>query len=203
MDDEKIKILKFSQQKFFSEGFYKITLDEITKDLHISKKTIYKHFDSKEQLLREATFNYITEAGEKITEIVESETTALQKFVLLIETLASVLSKFQSKWISDMQHYAKDLWDEVDKFRTQKLSANLSKLIEQGVAEGIFKRRSVPIVLQIFISSIRGVINPEFIMNNNFAIHTAIQETINILIDSMLTDKGHKVYLKIKRGVKK
>jgi len=120
------------------------------------------------------------------------------KFVLLMETMATTMAKFHNTWISDMQHHAKDLWLEVDNFRTQKLAANLSKLIEQGIEEGIFKNRPIPIVLQIFISAIRGVINPEFIMNSNFAMQTAMQETISILIDSMLTEKGHKVFSKIK-----
>ncbi|MFA6596331.1 MAG: TetR/AcrR family transcriptional regulator [Ignavibacteriaceae bacterium] len=198
MNEEKNKILLYSQNKFLSEGFYKITLDEIAKELHVSKKTIYKHFGSKEQLLREATFHFITEAGNKITEITKGETPAMVKFVLLMETMATVMAKFQNKWISDMEHHAKDLWLEVDSFRTQKLTANLSKLIEQGIEEGIFKKRPVPIVLQVFISAIRGVINPEFIMHSNYAMQTAMQETISILIDSMLTEKGHKVFSKIK-----
>jgi len=203
MDREKTNIILHAQQKFFKEGFYKITLDELAKELHISKKTIYKHFASKEELVREATFHFLNESGNKIANIVHTETSALEKFVLLIETFVSVLSRFNNRWLSDVQFFAKDLWNEIDEFRTQKLSANLSKMIEQGIEEGIFKERPIPIVLQIFISSIRGVVNPEFIMNSNFAVQTAMKETVTILIESMLTPKGEKIFKKMKNGVKK
>ena len=46
------KILEHSRRKFHAEGFYKISMDEIAGDLRISKKTIYKHFPSKEELLK-------------------------------------------------------------------------------------------------------------------------------------------------------
>ncbi|MBL7128958.1 MAG: helix-turn-helix transcriptional regulator, partial [Ignavibacteria bacterium] len=49
--DDRDKILNFARQKFHREGFYKISMDEIAKELHVSKKTIYKYFPSKEKLL--------------------------------------------------------------------------------------------------------------------------------------------------------
>ena len=52
---DRSKILEHSRKKFHAEGFYKTSMDEIAKDLHISKKTIYKHFPSKEELLRAIT----------------------------------------------------------------------------------------------------------------------------------------------------
>jgi AcrR family transcriptional regulator len=35
-----------------NNGFHKTTMDEIAKELRISKKTIYKHFSSKDELVR-------------------------------------------------------------------------------------------------------------------------------------------------------
>ncbi|MBK7254925.1 MAG: helix-turn-helix transcriptional regulator, partial [Ignavibacteria bacterium] len=49
--EEKEKILNYSRNKFHREGFYKTSMDEISSELHISKKTIYKYFSSKEKLL--------------------------------------------------------------------------------------------------------------------------------------------------------
>ena len=46
--EEKNKIIERTEDKFFRDGFYKTTMDEIATDLSMSKKTIYKFFPSKE-----------------------------------------------------------------------------------------------------------------------------------------------------------
>ena len=47
------RILERVRSRFFSSGFSKVTMDELAHDLGVSKKTIYKHFPSKNELLRE------------------------------------------------------------------------------------------------------------------------------------------------------
>ena len=46
-EQERERILNYSINKFHAEGFYKTSMDEIARDLQISKKTIYKYFQSK------------------------------------------------------------------------------------------------------------------------------------------------------------
>ena len=48
---EKDKILNYSKDRFFKDGFYKVTMDNIASGMRISKKTIYKYFTSKESLV--------------------------------------------------------------------------------------------------------------------------------------------------------
>ena len=45
------KIIKQIEDKLFREGFYKTTMDEVASELGMSKKTIYKFFPSKEDLI--------------------------------------------------------------------------------------------------------------------------------------------------------
>ena len=51
------KIIELISEKFFREGFSRTTMDEIATDLHMSKKTIYKFFSSKEELLNMSNFD--------------------------------------------------------------------------------------------------------------------------------------------------
>ena len=47
LPEDKLKIINYAQDRFFKEGFYKITMDEISKELGMSKSTLYKYFPSK------------------------------------------------------------------------------------------------------------------------------------------------------------
>jgi TetR/AcrR family transcriptional regulator len=52
MDDQKAKerIAEAFRRRFEHFGFKKTSVDEVAKELHISKKTVYRHFTSKEKV---------------------------------------------------------------------------------------------------------------------------------------------------------
>ena len=52
----KERILKQAEQLFLQFGYSKVTMDEIAANLGMSKKTLYKFFPSKEELVREIIY---------------------------------------------------------------------------------------------------------------------------------------------------
>ena len=50
------QILTKAREEFFTHGFSKVTTDELAVALGISKKTLYQHFSSKEELLQAAVY---------------------------------------------------------------------------------------------------------------------------------------------------
>lgn len=50
----KARIIDVSFTAFNLKGFQAVSMDEVARQLRISKKTIYKHFGSKEELLESA-----------------------------------------------------------------------------------------------------------------------------------------------------
>ena len=61
MESEKIKesILRASKELFRKYGYHKTSVNEIAKKAHIAKATIYKYFESKEQILDFILMDYL------------------------------------------------------------------------------------------------------------------------------------------------
>ncbi len=198
MQEEKEKIYQFAVDKFLREGFYKTTMDDLASQLRMSKKTIYKYFSSKEVLVKEVVFSFLSARAEQIKAIVDADDNAVIKFFKLVEYLGSIIIKFSDRWISDIQLYTPDLWKEIDKFRAKMMYANLMKIIRQGINEEYFVDKSAEIIVTIFVSSVRAVVNPDFIMNNKFSVSTALDSTLEILMNGIMTEKGKKIFNRLK-----
>ncbi len=198
MEEEKEKIFEYAIDKFLREGFYKTTMDDLASQLRMSKKTIYKYFPSKDELLKEVIFTFLSSRAAQIKAIIDSEENAVTKFFKLVEYLGSIIIRFSDKWISDIQMYTPLLWKEIDKFRTKMMYANLMKIIRQGINEGYFVDKPAEIVVTIFVSSLRGTVNPDFIMNNKFSVTTALDTTLEILMNGIMSDKGKKIFGRLK-----
>ncbi len=203
MIHEKQKILDGSTKIFLMEGFYKTPMDEIARELKISKKTIYKYFDSKEILVKDVVHHFLMTNRSCIQKILDADTDAVTKSFNLFQHLGTVLLSISNKWIGDIREHYYNLWKEIDEFRTRMMLANISRLINQGKAEGYFVDYPTDIIVMFFVSSIRGIINPDFIVQRKLDAMTIMNPTINLLMNAILTDKGKEIFNKLQPGVSK
>jgi AcrR family transcriptional regulator len=85
VEDVETYILNLAKRRFERFGYPKTTIDELARDGRISKKTIYRHFRSKEQLfIRVATREALTAREEVLQRLgeVEDPLARLKKLVV-------------------------------------------------------------------------------------------------------------------------
>ena len=199
MNDDKVKILKAASDTFFSRGFYKIPVDDIASILQMSKKTIYKHFPTKENLVREVAYLFIKTHSSNIAEIINHDYNAVEKLFYIFQYLGNMLININDKWFSDIQSQAPEIWSEIEVFRSRFMTQNISRIIEQGKKEKYIVNHPSLIIINVFISSIRGIINPAFITNNKMPAFKALESTLAILMNGILTAKGKNLLKKLKK----
>ena len=191
---EKDKIIEYSEEKFFKDGFYKTTMDEVASELRMSKKTIYKFFPSKEDLVMAIAKHFMNRMKNKILPALNSDKNAIEKLGELISILAGASEKISTKRMEEMKRHFPSLWNEIDKFRTEMMFGNITKVINQGKKEGLFLDYPTSIIMNILVVSVRTIVNPDFILNNNFSIIEAARFAFKIIIGGIVTEKGKKVF---------
>jgi|ERR1035437_487231 AcrR family transcriptional regulator len=198
MSNDKEKILKTASDVFFSRGFYRIPVDDIAVLLKMSKKTIYKHFATKEDLVREVAYLFIKTHSSNISNIINNEFNAVEKLFYIFTYLGNMLININEKWFSDIQAQAPEIWTEIEVFRSKFMTQNISKIIEQGKKEKYVVNYPSLIMINLFISSIRGIINPTFILNSKIPAFKALESILDILMNGILTVKGKNLLKKLK-----
>jgi hypothetical protein len=78
------------------------------------------------------------------------------------------------------------------------MTQNISKIIEQGKKEKYIINHPSLVMINVFISSIRGIINPAFILNSKIPAYKALESTLDILMNGILTPKGKNLLKKLK-----
>ena len=194
--EEQDKIVELTEEKFFRDGFYKTTMDEVASELKMSKKTIYKLFPSKQDLVKAIAKHFMEGLKNKILPALNSDKNAIEKLAELNNILAKVSQKVPSKRMDEIKTYFPSLWNEIDSFRTKMMFANITKVIDQGKEEGLFIDYPTPIIMNTLVSAVRSTVNPEFILNNNFSISESALYTFKVVIGGIVTEKGRKVFNK-------
>jgi len=192
--EEQNKIIEQIEEKFFRDGFYKTTMDEVATELRMSKKTIYKFFPSKDDLVMAIAKHFMNRMKSKIVPALSSDKNAIEKLAELINILAKGSEKISNKRMEEIRIHYPGLWIEIDRFRTEMMFGNITKVIDQGKKEGLFIDYPTNIVMNVLVASVRNIVNPDFILNNNFSIIEAARYAFKIIIGGIVTEKGKKIF---------
>lgn len=188
------QIIEQIEEKLFREGFYKTTMDEVATELGMSKKTIYKFFPSKEDLVAAIAKHFMNKMKGKIIPALNSDKNAIEKLGELIKILATASERITPKRLDEIRKHFPSLWIEIDKFRTKMMFENITKVINQGKSEGLFIDYPTSIIMMMLVTSVRSIVNPDFILNNNFSMIEGARTAFRIMIGGIVTDKGKKMF---------
>jgi len=197
---ESLKILEFCETHFMHYGFHKTTMDDIAKELRISKKTIYKHFASKDELVRAVFVRIRNDLSAQIEAIINGNGDTMIKLYKISTLFSNRIAAISNNWLSDLQFYAPDVWREVEDFREKMMQKNMMLLVEQGKTEGLIIDYPNTIIMGVLISAIQGVVNPNFVLHNNISLHEAGELTLEIIFSGISTKKGRKLFKQYKSG---
>jgi len=191
----KARILHAALNRFLSMGFSKVTMDEVADELGISKKTMYQHFRTKDELVEAVVEWHIAIVGGRLREIMESADDFITKLYRLWKTIGDVVSRFCRQMQEDLRRHRPDLWQRIEEGRRQILSANFGLLYDEGSRLGIIKEDlNKEIVLLVYLSAVQGVINPEVLVRNSFSAADAFQTIVRVMFNGILTEPARKQF---------
>ncbi len=201
--DQQKRIEHIAGKIFLERGFHKTSMDEIAKELKVSKKTVYKYYSTKEELIGTIQKKLEEEVRRKLEEIISSNDNTIVKLRELSNFISDFFLKVGIKWAEDLKTYYPQIWDEFEKRRRENIVDTFSRILAQGKKENLIVDKPDEIIVQTITSGLQGVVNPGFLINTNYSLSEAFNITFDILISGILTKKGRKLYKEIKKRDKK
>jgi len=191
-NDIKIRILNSAREEFFLHGFTKVTVDEIASKLGMSKKTIYKFYPSKDDIVRAVITTTFKEVQSVCEEIVNNNTlNFVDKLQQMMTVAALHISKIGKSLIEDLQKNVPHVWNEVSEFRSKRINENFSKLLNEGVQKGIFRNDiDQQLVLLIYDNVISNLVNPVMLANLPFTASQVFEAIVKVIFEGIMTDKA-------------
>lgn len=184
------QIIVKAQEQFFAHGFSKVTTDELAAALGISKKTLYQHFSSKDELVREAIYAMREEISGEIGRIVAGpESDFAGKLRSVMGVLARKLARVQRPFFEDMQKKAPELWREIEEFRRDRILTLFQELFRQGGASGMLREHVDPhLFVMMFLAIVQGIFNPSVLAHLPMSAGKAFDTFITVMLEGVLSD---------------
>ena len=177
---------------FLSRGFVRVTADEIAARLGISKATLYKAIDSKEEILREVVRGLMTDIQAGVERLIGDRSLGfVEKMVALLSFLSTRLARFEPVLIRDLQRSLPEVWNEIEEFRRDKILKNFKVVLREGRREGFFRADVDPdLLLAMFAGLVQEFVNPAEVLRSGRSPAQAFESIIKVFFQGILTDKG-------------
>lgn len=160
----KSQILYLGMRKFYEEGFKGVNMNQLAIELQMSKKTLYKYFTSKEELLLEClkTRNELFEKG--LRERIEMpEISFERKIQNLVEFISAELDSTSVKFYAEIKSLFPDVYDSYAK-RSKESGFNfLMTLLKEGQENGWIRSDiNITFFSVIYSCALNQFLDPEF-----------------------------------------
>jgi AcrR family transcriptional regulator len=186
MDETKsnLVILEVAERIFFQFGYSNTSMEEIANECGMSKKTIYKHFTSKEEILIECVKRKIDYNSKKISEIIYSEDIKFhEKIEKIIFVTSENFKEIDISFLYDIKKSCKEAWKLIENHKLNHIPKKFTYLISEGIKNGYVKKDvKAEIVAYIYLSAMLNLLDSSFFSNtSNYSFLEIIKEIDNTI----------------------
>ncbi|MDQ7797490.1 MAG: TetR/AcrR family transcriptional regulator [Candidatus Edwardsbacteria bacterium] len=204
-DKLKARIIDSTSRLFFERGFSRVSMDQIASGLGISKKTLYQHFPSKQALLYQVVSSMMNENGKIIEDIVNDRGMDFhRKLSRLMNHLSGVVGRMARPFGEDLRRNAPEMWEEIDRFRKEKILLNFRKLLESGIRQGVFRKDVDPQLMTLmFATLMQNMIDPKLFSQIPFTASQVFETIVEVVFRGILTEPARKDFMNKVKEVSK
>ncbi len=189
--DIRLRIINGSAELFERNGIKNVTMDYISSQLGISKRTIYEIFKDKNDLLENILREKTKTHKEICYELTKESDNVIEAIFNLGKLNHETFSRINPLFFEDLKKYHYSVYAKVVKNEDFKDKDLLRSLIENGIKEGLFKSSLNISLVNIFIHEILEIIHrDEF---KAFGKETLYESVFLPYFYGIATNKGKKI----------
>jgi AcrR family transcriptional regulator len=190
------RLLMTAMQEFMQYGFSRISMDDLAIRMGMSKKTLYKYYPSKEELVKAVLELRKQRVGELMS-FIETKVPKHafgEKIVQVSQKVAEFLSEIQPHVMFDLKKSFPLIFDDFDTFRKASIVKGFTIALNEGRASGVF-RDDIPIELAVHmhLTLISTMMNPEYLSSQQYTPLQVFTMILRCTMEGLCTNKGRSI----------
>jgi AcrR family transcriptional regulator len=194
------KIFDKARRLFFSVGIRNTTMDDLARELGISKKTLYKQIDNKADLVRFCVKYDLDRTQQKIKSISSSCENAIEELLLIAAVINEDLQLYHPSLLHDLTKFYPESRILIEEHKDTFAQKNISDNLKKGIRQGLY-RKDLNIELTTAFQ-LHLCLLPFEINNSNFKAIEVYKEVLSYNLFAIATPKGIEQFQQLIKKIK-
>lgn len=179
------RIVKKALQVMNTQGI-KFTTVDLARELGVSKRTLYEHFKSKEDIIAAVFDTIFTDLQAQSEEILrDQELGVIEKLTELIVAYPKVLGPINERIVGEVKRFLPNEWAKFEAYHEKKWS-RIEGIINQGIGQGLLRPVNMAILHRMFIGAINELQDWQFLIENDITFTRAMMTLAEVMILGLL-----------------
>lgn len=165
------RLIPFLQEK----GLQGITMDNMAGAMNISKATVYKYFQSREEILAATIAVKLDEIKHFDAYLNDKEVEYLDRYKNAVQYLSEHISDITNQFLADLKTFFPHLWQLIDAFKNYCMNA-LKAYYNEGIRKGYFNKINPEIMVMTDQFFLDKLTDPDFLLTHKLTIKQAFDE---------------------------
>lgn len=198
MDQKELEILHQSAGLFMKYGLKSLSMDDLARELKVSKKTLYKYFDDKDSMIARIMENFVAEEICDIEKICKTAPNAIEEVLEINQLLNQQLKDLNPSIHFDLEKYYRKAWEVFNDYKFNFIYNCVVNNIQRGIKEGLYRKSIRPeIIAKIYVLRVDYIIDGDVFPSEQFSFFTVNEEVMRYHLGGLVNEKGME-YLKNK-----
>jgi len=172
-------------------------MDDVARELGISKKTLYEYFNDKEDLVRKVLESQMSQIRAVFEIEKDDEHNAVDHLLEIDRIITAFLKNFSPTIHYDLQKYYPSVFRSLFEYKRGFMFESIKANLERGIKEGLYRSDfSADIIAQIYINQIEASLGSGFITSTEFTTNELFSEMFTYHLRGIASKKGIEYFEK-------
>ena len=203
LNDPKLcAILDGTIDLFYEFGIKNLNMDDISRQLKISKKTLYQYAKSKEDLIEKLFYYDDMKWEKKISEIKLKDLNAIDVLIQVSIVVSEQIGKFDPKLKFEMKKYYESIFHNFMLKKQAHIFEQISTNITQGIAQGLYRDNlNVELIAGLYVRNLVDMHNKDYCFVENITFEQVFEAMFENHIRAISTPEGIEFFEKRKSEI--
>jgi AcrR family transcriptional regulator len=191
MSPEEVRdtIVSEARKCFHVYGFRKTTIDDITARMGISKKTVYKHFSSKDDIIKAVVEQIMAPMTLQIDSVIKNRIPLSEALKSILFSIQQISVSMSGPMLNDMKTQPRTL--QFLKTMRSNLLERFCVILTKGKKNGTVRENlDINLFIKILINAIDTFANPDTFLEMEMSSDEFAGQVFSIFMNGILNNRG-------------
>lgn len=134
------KICSVSEKMFMRYGIKSVTMDDVAKELSISKKTLYQFVSDKNDLVQKTLLLHVQSMDALCLNVFKSEENAIQQILKIADMMIGLHQEMNPSLLFDLKKYHSEIFKFFNNHRENTIMMQLRENIQLGIKQNLYRK---------------------------------------------------------------
>ena len=191
MNEELNNLLTKVRCLYMKYGIKSVTMDDVARELGISKKTLYQYVNDKNDLVQKVVEMEITDKAAGFSKMRCPDLNAIEEIFEVHKLVQQMLKDYNPSTEYDLRKYYPDLFAQVVKVRRERIYTNTLANLKKGKEEGLYRKElNDELIAKLQLSRIESAFDDKIFTQEELVSPKLFLEMFVYHIRGIANDKG-------------